>query len=159
MIKIHRCLWYYCKIEVATQTTHKGVTRGCYTKLGDSPVLALKHQKTQAQAQGHREGASSLHLTAFEGGQVSSIAPTKEQSTSSAQGRERFEPVEGSSAPSAEDPVPQYDKGKSPIGDFFLNNPNSAFKRITRVVPKGDINALQKFSSSDINQRFVLNLT
>lgn len=102
--------------------------------------------------------ASHCPIT-LEGGQAPLDAPVKVLPTPSTQGPTSIERTKGPSVVPVEDFVPWIDKGKSLVGDIFLNNPNYAFKKMTGVIPKGDVDAFMKFSSSAIYQWLVLDLT
>lgn len=49
-------------------------------------------------------------------------------------------------------------RGKTPIGETFLNNPDFTFKKLCVVVPKVNVEALVKFPSSTIYQQLVVDL-
>lgn len=49
----------------------------------------------------------------------------------------------------------QSDKGKDPVMETFLNN---AFKKLSKVIPRGDIEAFMKFAPSAIYKRLMINL-
>lgn len=54
--------------------------------------------------------------------------------------------------------IPLMDKGKNPIGETFLNNPDFAFKKLSKIVLKADVKTLMKFPSSIIYQQLMVDL-
>lgn len=60
--------------------------------------------------------------------------------------------------PPAEGATPWVDKGKGLVVETFVRNLDYTFKKMTRVVPRGDLEDLLKMNSGDLYQRMVLDL-